>query len=157
MPAGMIESICSNFYLLTSKFMPTYSTFETELQVRPDDIDMNGHVHNSKYLDYVLAARFDQMERYYKMSMGEFLQRGLSWYVRAAFIQHKSPLHMGDQMLVRTHVAELRSRGVKVEYEIIRRADGKLSAKGYFDYVMVDRETGRPRVIEPDIAEKYSI
>ena len=31
--------------------------FETEMQVRPDDIDMFQHVHSSKYLDYVLAAR----------------------------------------------------------------------------------------------------
>ena len=28
------------------------SIFETEIIVRPDDIDMNSHVHNSKYLDY---------------------------------------------------------------------------------------------------------
>ena len=36
-----------------------YSKFETELQVRPDDIDMYQHVHSSRYMDYVLAARFD--------------------------------------------------------------------------------------------------
>jgi len=135
----------------------SYSTFESELQVRPDDIDMNGHVHNSRYLDYVLAARFDQMERCYNMSMEEFLKRGLSWYVRAAFIKHKRPLHMGDQLTVRTRVAELRSRGVKVEYEIIKRDDGKLSAKGYFDYVMVSQDTGQPQMIDEDIAEKYSV
>ncbi len=34
-----------------------FSKFETELQVRPDDIDMNQHVHGSRYMDYVLAAR----------------------------------------------------------------------------------------------------
>ena len=43
--------------------IPIYSRFETELQVRPDDIDMNQHVHNSRYFDYVLAARYDQMAR----------------------------------------------------------------------------------------------
>ena len=37
--------------------------FETELQVRPDDIDVNQHVHGSRYFDYVLAARYDQMAR----------------------------------------------------------------------------------------------
>lgn len=139
-----------------------YSTFESELQVRPDDIDMNGHVHNSKYLDYVLAARFDQMERCYGMSMEEFLERGLSWYVRAAYIEHKRPLHMGDRLLVRTQVAAVRSRGVKVEYQIIRQDGGNgggqtLSAKGYFDYVMVDKDSGRPQVIDADIVEKYSV
>ena len=47
------------------------------MQVRPDDIDMNRHVHSSRYLDYVLAARFDQMERCYKMSMQAFMELSL--------------------------------------------------------------------------------
>ncbi len=53
-----------------------HSKFETELQVRPDDIDMNQHVHNTRYLDYVLAARYDLMERCYKMNMAEFIALG---------------------------------------------------------------------------------
>ncbi|MDP3929291.1 MAG: thioesterase [Bacteroidota bacterium] len=43
------------------------SKFESTLKVRPDDIDMNQHVHSSKYIDYVLSARYDHMERCYKM------------------------------------------------------------------------------------------
>jgi len=35
--------------------------FESEIAIRPDDIDLNNHVHNTKYLDYVLAVRFVQM------------------------------------------------------------------------------------------------
>jgi len=50
-----------------------YSTFETEIIVRPDDIDMNNHVHYSKYLDYLLAARYEQMHKDYKMTMGNLL------------------------------------------------------------------------------------
>ncbi len=49
------------------------------MAVRPDDIDMNQHVHNSRYFDYVLAARYDQMSRCYKMSMEEFLKAGFGW------------------------------------------------------------------------------
>ena len=44
----------------TSEHNPN-SIFETEIIVRPDDIDMNNHVHNSKYLDYIQTARFIQM------------------------------------------------------------------------------------------------
>ena len=53
--------------------MSSFRRFETLIAVRPDDIDMNEHVHNSKYFDYVLAARYDQMERCYGMSMQAFL------------------------------------------------------------------------------------
>src|ERR1043166_9102526 len=76
------------------------SKFETELQVRPDDIDMNQHVHASRYFDYVLAARYDQMARCYKMSMDEFIKLGLGWFVRSTHIDYKRPLGMGDAFLV---------------------------------------------------------
>lgn len=59
-----------------------YSIFESEIVIRPDDIDMNDHVHNTKYLDYVLAARYDQMQKDYKMSMGEFHKLDYNWIVK---------------------------------------------------------------------------
>jgi len=46
--------------------------FETAMLVRPDDIDMNRHVHGSRYTDYVLAARYDQMARCYRMPIEVF-------------------------------------------------------------------------------------
>jgi len=46
--------------------------FETEITVRPNKIDYNRHVHQSVYLDYLVHARIDQMERCYKMSIEEF-------------------------------------------------------------------------------------
>ena len=72
------------------------SKFETVLQVRPDDIDMNQHVHSSRYQDYVLAARYDQMARGYRMSMEEFVKAGLGWFVKAAHLEYRRALVMGD-------------------------------------------------------------
>ena len=124
-----------------------HSIFETVLQVRPDDIDMHQHVHNSRYLDYVLAARVDQMERCYGVAMERFLEWGLSWFVKTAHIEHLRALRMGDRARVRTSVAEIRKREVRVAFEIVRDADERLSAEGYFDYMLVDVATGRPRTI----------
>ena len=39
-----------------------YYIFETEITIRPDDIDLNNHVHNTKYLDHVQAPRYEQMK-----------------------------------------------------------------------------------------------
>jgi YbgC/YbaW family acyl-CoA thioester hydrolase len=74
-----------------------YKTFESEHRVRPDDIDMYNHVHNSKYFDYVTAARYDQMDINYGMSMEAFIQRGFGWLVRTAHVDYKRPLTMGDK------------------------------------------------------------
>ena len=134
-----------------------FSTFETLLSVRPDDIDMNRHVHNSKYLDYVLAARFDQMERCYRMPMEAFLERGFSWFVKSTFIEHKRPLHLGDTIAVRTRVEEVHVRGVKVAFEIAKVDSRKPSALGWFEYVMVDARSGRAVSIPEDIIAAYSI
>ena len=89
---------------------PGRSKFESEMQVRPDDIDMNRHVHNARYFDYVLAARYDQMARCYGMPMEEFLAHGFGWVVRTAHVQYKRPLGLGDWMIVRTWIEEIVKR-----------------------------------------------
>ncbi len=137
--------------------MSSYSRFRTRIPVRPDDIDMNRHVHNSKYSDYVLAARYDQMERCYGMAMDAFLERGLSWVVRASYIEHKRPLRLGDIAEVETAIAAIGKHGVKVEFEILKEADGKTVAKGWFDYTLVCVAKGRPQIIPGDVAAIYSI
>ena len=134
-----------------------YSKFESEIIVRPDDIDMNNHVHNSRYLDFVLAARFEQMTRDYKMSMNEFIQRGLGWVVSACFIQYKRPLILGDIAIVKTGIEEYGTTSAKVGFEIRRKENHKISADGYFEYTLINLKTGRAEKLPDDVVQKYSI
>ena len=133
------------------------SKFETELQVRPDDIDMNQHVHGSRYFDYVLAARYDQMERCYKMSMQEFIKVGFGWYIKTAHLDFKRPLGLGERFIVRTWVDGIERTGVKVRFEILRSSNAKLCCDGYFDYAMINLKNGRAETIPDWIVEKYAI
>jgi acyl-CoA thioester hydrolase/thioesterase-3 len=134
-----------------------YAKFESELPVRPDDIDMYQHVHSSRYLDYVLAARFDQMERCYKMPMSEFAQLGYGWVVAATQLNFRRPLVLGDRMTVRCWIEKFSLIGLRLQFEIDRHPDGKRSCDGWFDYVMISVETGRPARIPDAIRQKYSI
>lgn len=134
-----------------------HSRFETVLQVRPDDIDMNQHVHNSRYFDYVLAARYDQMARCYKMSMEEFAANGFGWVVNTAHLHFKRPLNLGDSMVVTTWVESIGRNSVKVQFQITNQATRKLSADGWFDYTMISLETKRATAIPDWIAARYSV
>jgi acyl-CoA thioesterase FadM len=44
-----------------------------------------------------------------------------------------------------------------VDYEISKRANGKIAASGYCVYTLVNIENGRAQNIPEDIAAKYSI
>ena len=134
-----------------------FSTFTSEIPVRPDDIDMNNHVHNTKYLDYVLAARFEQMTRDYKMSMKDFVDKGLGWVVSACHIQFKRPLVLGDIAVVKTGVKEIGTVNAVVGFEIVRKATGKVAADGTFEYTLINLATGRSEKFTQEIIDHYTI
>ena len=134
-----------------------YSRFTSELQVRPDDIDMNQHVHSSRYLDYVLAARFEQMERCYKMSMQAFLDMGLSWVIKKSYIEFIRPLRIDDLFTVTTQICSFFDRGVNVEFEINRKKNGKICSKGYLDCYLINVKSGRSVTIPDKVKKFYEI
>lgn len=133
------------------------SVFESELEVRPDDIDMFQHVHASRYQDYVLAARFDQMKRCYGISMEAFMEKGLGWFVRDFFIEYKRSLGLGDQFKVRTWIQDFFRTGVCVHYEILRKPNNKLCCKGKSHYTMISLDSQRPKPIPDWVIEQYNI
>jgi len=132
-----------------------YKTYETELRVRPDDIDMFNHVHNSRYFDYVLAARYDQMERCYNLGMEKFLERGFGWLVRTVYMDYKRPLKMSDYFLVRTGIESINEKICKVNFEIISKVTNKICCNGWFDFVLIDMATGKGVSIPQDVIEHY--
>lgn len=141
----------------TAAVTPGRRRFESEMQVRPDDLDMNAHVHASRYFDYVLAARYDQMERCYGMGMEAFLARGLGWFTRTSHVEYKRPLKLGERFVVRTWIEEFHKDGVRVVFEILKRDTGKLAATGWADFTLVTLATGRATPLPPEIVAKYAV
>lgn len=130
--------------------------YETTLMVRPDDIDMNNHVHSSKYMDYVLFARYDQMHRCYKMSMDEFIKEGYGWVIKSTQLEFKRSLVLGDTCHIYTWLESMEGSSCKVNFEI-KKANGKESCTGYFIYTMVNLNTGRSEKVPQWIIDRYSI
>jgi YbgC/YbaW family acyl-CoA thioester hydrolase len=143
--------------MTTTGTVNAFARFETELAVRPDDIDLYQHVHSTRYLDYVLAARFDQMERCYGMGMKAFAERGLGWFMKSATIHYRRPLGLGDRMIVRTWIEAFFEDGVRVGFEIDRVDNRKRSAEGHSDYTLVTLAGGRATAIPAEVRAKYGV
>ena len=136
---------------------PGKTRFTSELHVRQDDIDMFRHVHSSKYLDYVLEARFDQMERCYGMPMRAFLERGLGWVVRVSHFEYKRPLGIGEKFRVTTWIEDIRGSDVEVRFEILKADTNRPACLGWCVFTLISLETGRAEIIPSDVIEKYAI
>ena len=134
-----------------------YAVFETEHRVRPDDIDMFSHVHNSKYFDYVLAARYEQMDVCYGMSMETFLDQGFGWVVRSVQMDFKRPLAMGDYFLVKTGIATIDERGCRVHFSISNKATKKVCCDGWFDFSMIEIATGKAVKLPQNVIAHYQM
>lgn len=131
--------------------------FSTELPVRPDDIDQFQHVHNSRYLDYIQAARYEQMVHNYKMSMKEFMDRGFGFVVKKATLNFKRALVMGDVMIVHTQVREMGVTDIIIDVEIFHKAKNKIVLTAEMVYTMIDLKTGWSEKIPDDVREKYLV
>ena len=134
-----------------------YSIFESEIMIRPDDIDMNNHVHNTKYLDYVLAARYDQMNKNYKMPMNEFHENDFNWVISTSHIEYKRALSLNDQIVVRTQIDSVNGAQSKVNFWIVKKENGKVAAEGFLIYTMISIKSGKPIRIPDFIIERYSV
>jgi len=133
-----------------------YTAYETEIAIRPDDIDLNNHVHNTKYLEYVFTARYIQMRDGYKMSMQEFWKRELNWVISITHIEYKRSIKLEDKIIVRTQIGEVNGAQAKVLFSIINKETNKVASDGYLIYTMISTKNGRPVRIPDDIIEMYS-
>lgn len=134
-----------------------FTAFDSEITIRPDDIDMNNHVHNTKYLEFVFAARYIQMEKYYIMPMDEFIELGYTWVISTSHIDYKRALKLKDEIIVTTQVDSVSGAQCIVKFRIILKENKKISAEGYINYTMISVKSGRPVRIPDFIIEKYSI
>jgi acyl-CoA thioester hydrolase/thioesterase-3 len=108
-------------------------------------------------MDYVAAARYDQMERCYGMSMEEFGRRGFGWFMKSATMHFRRPLKMGEKMVVRCWIEAFSDDGVRLGFEIDRASNRKRVFEGHCDYTLVALSTGRAEPLTAEIREKYSI
>ena len=131
--------------------------YSTRLAVRPDDIDMFQHVHSSRYMDYVLAARFDQMERCYNCSMAEFLKHHLGWVLVSTEMNFKRPLKLGDTFDVETQLASFEKSIAHVVFEIKNAANNKVCCNGWAKYSLVSLPDGKLAPIPDWVLDRYSM
>ncbi|HEX8651377.1 MAG TPA: thioesterase family protein [Pyrinomonadaceae bacterium] len=117
---------------------------ETLLRVRYAETDKMGIVHHANYLIWFEIGR-TEFCRERGFSYREMEENDNAFLVVAeSYCRYKAPARYDDQLLVRTHITELRRRSLRFGYEIVRVTDGQIIAEGETGHVVTDAN-GRVR------------
>ncbi|HXG84894.1 MAG TPA: thioesterase family protein [Pyrinomonadaceae bacterium] len=112
---------------------------ETEIRVRYAETDKMGIVHHSNYLVWFELGRseFCRARGFSYLEMEE--KEDALLVVTEVYCRYKAPAHYEDLIVVRTNVADVRSRSLRFIYEVFRASDETLLAEGETMHVVTDR------------------
>lgn len=111
---------------------------ETEIRVRYAETDQMGIAHHSNYLIWFETGRSDLCRaRGFSYKAMEEEDNALM-VVAECYVRYKSPAFYEDVLLVRSQVAEVRSRSIRFIYEIVRPSDATLIAEGETLHLVTD-------------------
>ena len=117
---------------------------ETLLRVRYSETDKMGVVYHANYLIWFEIGR-TEFCRARGFSYRDMEENDNAFLVVAeSYCRYKASARYDDQLLVRTHITELRRRSLRFGYEIVRATDGQIIAEGETGHVVTDK-SGRVR------------
>ena len=111
---------------------------ETVVRVRYAETDRMGVVYHANYLIWFEIGRteFCRARGFSYRDMEENDQAFL--VVAESYCRYKAPAFYDDELVIRTHITELRRRSVRFGYEIVRPSDAQIIAEGETGHVVTD-------------------
>lgn len=110
---------------------------ETTFYVRYAETDQMGMVHHASYIVWFEEGRSAWM-RALGSNYAEFEADGLYLVVSEVHARYLAPALYGRQATVRTWGEELRSRTLKICYEVVDTESGQTLVTGYTRHICVD-------------------
>lgn len=126
---------------------------ETLLRVRYAETDKMGIVYYANYLVWFEIGRTEYC-RARGFSYRDMEESDDAFLVVAeSYCRYKAPAYYDDELLIRTHITELRKRSLRFGYEILRVSDGQIIAEGETGHVVSNSE-GRVRSFPEGYAQR---
>ena len=132
----------------------TEGVFCNEFDVSDADIDVNGHVNNVVYVQWMQDVAVKHADAFHVSATGDGAGTRVA---RSHQIQYLKPAFVGERVRARTWIGEVSRVRARRRYQFVRIPDGAVLAKGETDWVYVSAETGRPRAIPDEIRAAFIV
>ena len=132
----------------------TKRVYTRSFTIPADAIDINGHVNNVTYVQWMQDIAVEHYEAI--GGIDPMRAAGAIWVVREHRIEYLLPAFAGEEIEIRTWVENVRRVRSLRKYEFVRKSDGKTLVRGETDWVFVDAATGTPRAIPEEVARVFT-
>lgn len=103
---------------------------ETEIKVRYAETDKMGVVHHSRYYPWFEVGRTELFASG-GLSYGDMEAEGVMMPLVETRCRYIIPAKYEDELIIKTKIESLTGVKIEFEYDVIRKNDGTLLAKGY--------------------------
>lgn len=125
---------------------------ESRIRVRYAETDQMGVVYHSNYFVWFEVGRVDLM-RSLGFNYRDMEQDGKCFIaVVDARCRYKAPALYDDEVIVRTHLKNLRESVIQFGYQAVRASDGTLLAEGETTHIVTDANMTRRAIPERYLA-----
>lgn len=130
--------------------------FRREITVAQADIDIQGHVNNLRYLQWMqdVAVAHSTAQGW---SMQRYAEAGAGWVVRSHQITYKRPAFLGETLTACTWIAGFQARSTPRRYLFWRATDKTVLAEAETLWVYVDLATGRPTKVPDELRTAFEV
>jgi len=129
--------------------------FEYLHTVTEEDIDEMGHAGNFHYVRWMQHAAVAHSSAN-GWSAQEYNALGAGWVVRSHKITYLKPAFMGDRLLIKTWVANMKPATSLRRYEILN-AEGEILARAETDWAFVNYARQKPTRIPTEVANCFEV
>ncbi len=126
--------------------------YSNKLPTRFSDLDAYGHVGAPKYLDYIIASRWNYVETQLNTNAQELISKGLGFYLAASTIVYKKSVAGCVELDISSWISNC--EGPKLDVEFTIELDGTRMTDGVLNFVIMDLRAMKPQRM-PEWAEGY--
>ena len=128
--------------------------FTKKIIVQKEDIDVNGHVGNIRYLEWFIDIAVAHSD-FLGLGFDALKKFNRTWVAREHNIAYKQSALVGDKLLLNTWVQSVKKAQSIRQYELLNVKTGKIICEGWTNWVFVEIETYRPQKIPEEFISKY--
>lgn len=115
---------------------------KTKRKIRFQDCDPFNHLNNSKYLEYFINAREDQIAEHYDLDVFKYMKTtGMSWVVASNQISYVKPAFTMETVVIESQLIQYTNNLLLVEMKMWNENETELKAILWIKFIQYNIQT----------------